>query len=181
MTEHSYFIRITPYETLSYEDIIQTLSDISCDKYFICYEEATRPHYHLCIWCVRSVENLRYRLKDAINGQIYISGKQIEDKLKAIAYCMKDGNYRHNNVNILDIMSAKSISKKKDCFNDEVKKIDQSLSGRQLLNAIIDIYIKYDRKIYKQHIKSMYDLIMIKKDKSYRDKIIDEILGINSW
>lgn len=110
---HSYFVRITPYKTLSYEDIETVLTDLDISQWFICYEEASRPHYHLCLWSVRGVENLRYQLKNKLNAQIYLSGKEIEDKLKAIAYCMKDGNWKQKNVNILDIMMAKTITKKK--------------------------------------------------------------------
>lgn len=175
--EHSYFLRITPSSTLSYEDIITVLTNLSIDKWFICFEEASRPHYHLCIWCVRSVENLRYRLKAEINGQIYISGKQIEDKLKAIAYCMKDGNYRHQNVNILDIMSAKAISHKKVTFDEELKSLDTSGTKREIVGAIIDLHVKYNRKMYKQHIRALFDLIMAKKDVSYREILIKDILG----
>lgn len=175
--EHSYFIRITPYKTLSYEDIEKILENLDITRWFVCYEEASRGHYHLCIWSLRSVENLRYRLKQEIEGQIYISGKEIEDKIKAIAYCMKDGNYRHKNIDILSIMSAKAVSKKKVTFVDELSNISTEGTPRHILTRIIDLHIKYNRKIYRQHIRALLDLLMCKKDSTYKEELIKNILG----
>lgn len=176
--EHSYFIRLTPRGALSYEDIIEVIESIGIKKWFICYEEASRPHYHACLFSDRGVENLRYQLKAKINAQIYISGKEIESKIKAIAYCMKDGNYRQQNIDILTIMSAKQLSKPKEKFDDELKVLidDKDSSLRQIAKRIIDLHIKYNRKIYRAHIKATMELIRLKRCPDYREKFIDFIL-----
>lgn len=174
---NEYFVRITPTGVLSYEDITTSLSSIGIDKWFIAYEEASRPHYHLCLWTERSVENLRYQIKKHINGQVYISGKQIQDRVKAIAYCMKDGNYRQNNVNMLEVIMAKQISTPKIKFDDELKKIvDSDLSTRDIVSSLIDLHIKCNRKIYRQHIKALMDLIRARKDRTFREDLINYFL-----
>lgn len=175
---NSYFVRITPRDPISYEDIETVLSTLHIEQWFICYEEASRPHYHLCLFSERGVENLRYRLKKEINGQVYISGKQIEDKVKAIAYCMKDGNYRHKNIDVNTFLMANSITHKKEKFEDELKKFidDTEHSIRHIVEGIIDLHIKYNRKIYRQHIKALVELIKAKRCPNYRQQLINYFL-----
>jgi len=177
--EHSYFVRITPYNSISFEDIIEVLHSIDIQKYCISYEEASRPHYHLCLWSPRSVENLRWNLKQAINGQVYISGKEIQDKVKAIAYTIKDGNYRQNGIDIHTFLMANQIKHKKVKFDDELKLItdDLQLSGRSLIGAIIDLHVKCNRKIYRAHIRAIYELAMCKRDKNFRSETIERIFS----
>lgn len=176
--EHSYFIRITPRESLSYEDIIEVVESIGIKKWFICYEEASRPHYHACLFSDRGVENLRYQLKAKLNAQIYISGKEIESKIKAIAYCMKDGNYRQQNIDILTMMTAKQIAHKKEKFEDELKELidDKETSIRTIVSKIIDLHIKYNRKIYRAHIKATVELVRAKRCSNYREELIKYFL-----
>lgn len=174
---NEYFVRFTPSSPTSFEDIILALTAIDIDKYFIAYEEASKPHYHLCLWTNRSVENLRYQIKKHINAQVYISGKQIQDRVKAIAYCMKDGNYRQKNIDAFEYMNAKQISTPKIKFDDELKKItDSDLSMRELVSSLIDLHIKCNRKIYRQHIKALMDLIRARKCKTFREELINYFL-----
>lgn len=178
MPEQSYFLRITPYEQLSFEDIIEVVETLGIKKYFICYEEASRPHYHLCLFSERGVENLRYQIKKRINGQIYLSGRQIDNKLRAIAYCMKDGVWREKGINILDIMAAKALSKPKENFDDDIAKLvaEPELSIEQITSRIVDTYVKYNRKVYRHHIRALVELIRIKRCPEYRKNLIRNII-----
>lgn len=178
MREYGYFLRITPYKPLSFEDIIVEIEKLNIDKYIIAYEEASRPHYHLCLFSERGVENLRYRLKQCIEGQIYLSGKDIEKKVNSIAYCMKDGNFRQKNLDWFEFCQAKQMAKPKESFDDSIKKIDLTKSNREILEYILDIHVKFNRKIYKQHIKALFELIRLKKEgHTYRETLVKEFLG----
>ena len=178
MGERGYFVRITPNDNATFDDIIDMMIHMEIEKYFICYEEAARPHYHLCLWTKRSPENLRYQLKERVNGQVYISGKEIQDKVKAIAYCMKDGNYIEKNIDINTFLLAKTITHKKVKFEEELKQIidNKDLSIRTLVKQIVELHIKYNRKIYRQHIKAMIELIRVKRCPDYKDKLIEYFL-----
>lgn len=174
----SLFGRLTPYETLTMDDIIAFFTNLDIDKYVLCHEEASRPHFHFCVWTSRSSENMRYQLKQHFNAQVYISGKDIQDKIKAIAYCFKDGNYITKGIDILTIMSAQSASFKKVTFDDELKQIqdDSTLTIEQIATKIIDLYVKYNRKIYRQHIRALIELIKVKRSSTYRANLIKNIL-----
>lgn len=174
----SYFLRITPKEPLSFEDVEEMLSQLHIDQYFICYEEASRPHYHLCLFSERGVENLRYRIKSHINGQVYLSGRQIEDKVRAVAYCMKDGKWRQKNMDVHTMLMATATTHKKEKFEDDLKVLieDKESSIRDIIKRLIDLHIKYNRKIYRQHIKALVELIRAKRCPDYRQKLIDYFL-----
>lgn len=176
--EHSYFMRVTPYKQLSYEDIEEVLSNLHIDKYFICYEEASRPHYHLCLFSPRSVENLRWRVKQAVDGEVYLSGKAIEDKVKAVAYCMKDGNWRQKNMDVNTILMANQVKFKKPKFDDELKKLvdNKEDSIRSIVKSIVELHITYNRKIYRQHIKAIVELIKAKRCENFRENLINYFL-----
>lgn len=172
---HSYFVRITPRDALSFEDIELVLSDLQISQYFICYEEASRPHYHLCLFSQRGVENLRYQLKSKVNAQVYISGKEIEDKVKAVAYCMKDGKWKQKNMDINTVLMASSITHKKQNFDTELKELIDNTQGsiQTIVEQILDLHVKYNRKIYRQHIKALVELIRLKKEgNTYRQQLV---------
>lgn len=178
MSEHGYFLRITPYGSLSYEEIIDALTSIGIQKYFICYEEASRPHYHLCLFSPRGVENLRWNLKQRISGEVYLSAKEIEDKVRAIAYCMKDGNYIEKNIDINTWLLAKQVSFKKEDFDSDLKKLinNNEDSIKTLARALVELHIKYNKKIYRHHLKATMELIRAKRCDQYRDLLVNYIL-----
>lgn len=175
---YSLFGRLTPRSTTTMDDIVNLFNQFDITKYVLCYEEASKPHFHFCVWTTRSAENLRYQFKQKLDTQVYISGKDIEDKIRAIAYCFKDGNYVTKNIDILTIMAAKSVTFKKVSFDDELKEIqnDNSLSIEQITNKIIDLYIKYNRKIYRQHIRALIELIKVKRSETYRNNLIKNLI-----
>lgn len=171
--EHSYFVTLTPYEPLSLDDIEEQFSCIGIQKYLVCYEEASRPHFHACLYTQRSAENLKYQLKSKINGRVHISGKDIENKISAYAYTLKDGLFRSKGINFLDIMTAKAKSHPKIKFDDELKVLmdDQVSSISELAKKLIDLHVKCKRKIYRQHLKAIMDTIRVRRCSTYRQEL----------
>lgn len=175
MTE--YFIRLTPTSSCSLDDAETLLREINVDIYVVSYEEASRPHFHAYIKSSYSPERLRYRLKSHFTGQVYISGKEVIDKVKAIAYTIKDGKYRYSNIDVNTLLMAESISKPKFNFDQELKTIaDSDASIEKIVDDIIDLYIKGNRKIYFQHIQGIVRTIQAKRCSSYRYELRNKIL-----
>lgn len=172
-----YFIRLTPYKATTFEDIIDVFSAIDIDTYVISYEEASRNHYHAYIISSYSPERLRYQLKSKLSSQVYISGTQVLDKVKTIAYTIKDGNYKHKNIDVNTLLMAESVSKPKFNFDDELKKIlDKDITPDKLVDEIIDLYVQSKRKIYIQHIQAIVRNWKAQKDSSYRKELKNKIL-----
>lgn len=178
--ERGYFIRLTPRLGKGLDQLAHVLNTIGINKYFICEEMATRLHYHACIYTTRSAESLRYQLKRYIQGEIYISGRDIEDQVKAIAYCMKDGVWKQNNMDVNTLLMAKTITRKKEKpydaqFNELIEEAT-NYSERTLVSKIVDLNIKFNRKIYPQHISAQVRLAMAKAKPNYRDILVEQIL-----
>lgn len=178
-----YFIRITP------DDANMTLLDmkdfldltLECQRYVVSREEATRVHFHILLYVPFSAERLRYRIKSSIEGQVYISGKDIQDKVRCIAYTIKDGQYKMKDIDIFEFMKAKQVSHRKVKFDDAVKIITQNYSRSRndeaLVDELIQVHIDYGRKLYRQHLKAFYETIKATVNEQYRIKIRNEILG----
>lgn len=181
----SIFARFTPdnpdiHSLDSIEDFIKNYTD----TYVFSYEiEASRPHYHLALFDVSiSTELFRNHLKK-LEGQVYISGKDIADKVKTIAYTIKDGLYRYCNLDVNDYLMANSIKKKKIKYDDRLKEIEQSylrglIDDKALVTQIVEAHIQSNKKIYIQHIKAQLSLIKLKntKNQTYREILINKIL-----
>lgn len=178
MALHEYFARITPNGELSFDDLIDTIENLDIQKYFICSERASQQHYHLCLWTPRSSENLRWNLKQLINATIYISGKEIENKVRAIAYCMKDGNYREKNIDVNTWLLAKQTSFKKTTYEEEYAELlnDTVHSIEWIAKKLVQLYVKYNKKIYRQHLKATVELIKCKRCGSYQDELVKYLL-----
>lgn len=177
----SYFVRITPRSTMTLDSLRDIIEQLDISKYFICYEEASSPHFHLCLWTPRSPENLRYQLKSLLDASIYISGKEIENKVKAIAYCMKDGTWIQSNIDILTLITAKAMTQPKVTFDSLIKELTEqytdSKSDEWLASKLLDIYKSTNRKVYIAHIRSHMETIKLKKNPDYKSALINKILG----
>lgn len=178
--ERSYFIRITPDQQEAGLDQLDTiLETIGITKYFICEETATRLHFHACIYTDRSAESLRYQLKRYIEGEVYISGKDIQDQVKAVAYCMKDGKWRQKNMEVQTILMAKSITRPKaKPFDKQIGDLidEVSLSDESFIKKVIDVHCQFNRKIYPQHIAALTRTRTAKIDEDYKQRLADRIL-----
>lgn len=176
----SYFVRITPRHEGSLQQLETIVSPLA-SKYVISQETTPRLHFHLCLWANKSIENLRYHLKSHIDGQIYISGKDIDNKIQAIAYTIKDGNYVHRGLDVAEFLLANQVAKPKANFEQLIKDLTnkyepRTMSDQSLIKSIIQIYIDCHRKPYKQHIRALFDTIKLSKDSAYIDRITEQIL-----
>lgn len=181
----SFFGRFTPLPSANYtlDDMEDIISDYT-DQYVISYEQKPRNnHFHfVMLECVRGMENLRYRLKSVLDGQLYLSGKGVEDKVKAIAYTIKDGNYKSHGIDVFTWMVALRTTRPKESFDEDLKKLIEEYTPiqhteRWLVSRLVDIHIKFNRKIYSQHLKALKDHVILKKDPCYKEKYIDKILA----
>lgn len=180
-----YFIRITPDDASNTTLLdIKELFDLHLEstQYVISMEIASRLHFHALLYSSYSPERLRYRIKSVLDCQLYISGKDIQDKVSCIAYTIKDGSYVHRGIDVWTWMQAKQKTHKKVSFEDAVKVISQnyavSKDDDKLLDEIRQVYIDYNRRMYKHHIRGLYDTIKIANDRNYWERTKKEILGL---
>lgn len=178
-TIRKYFVRITPSVGYGLQQLKEVLDTLSIERYFICEETATRLHYHACIYTKRSAESLRYQLKRYIQGEVYISGRDIEDQVKAVAYCMKDGKWLQKNMDVNTLLMAQTVTRKKEAkFDKALNDIidDINLGTRQMVRAIVQLHVKHNRRIYPQHIEAMVRLGEAKRSRDYTERLVDRIV-----
>lgn len=180
------FGRFTPDDTAKFtlDSVFSYFSDYT-DKLVVSYEtDAKRPHYHFVLFGIEvTTETLRARIKRDFSGQVYLSGKDVQDKVKTIAYTIKDGFYKHNGLDINTFLMASVISKPKVKFDSLIKEVQERyitgiMTDRELVSHLLDIHIRTDRKIYLHHIKAQALLIKLKKEsnKDKRELLIERIL-----
>lgn len=176
------FIRITPHsEGLDLEELEEFVkTDLRSERYVISIEHATNTHFHLLVYTPMSPENTRYRIKANYDCNVYISGKEIQDKIKAIAYTIKDGHYVHSGLDIWEWMQAKQLSRPKIKFDEAIKTIKSNYSATHyeegLVRELVQLHIDTGRRIYRQHLRAWIDTIKIEVDERYRERLIKEIL-----
>lgn len=172
-----YFVRLTPTVGRGLQQLKEVLETIGIDKFFICEETAARLHYHACIYTTKSSESLRYQLKRYITGQIYISGRDIEDQVKAVAYCMKDGQWLQKNMDVNILLMAQTVTHKKEAKFEKALNdiIDSDIEQRPMIRAIVQLHVKHNRRIYPQHIEAMVRLGAAKRSSNYIERLIDRI------
>lgn len=175
MDERGYFLRITPdNQELTLKDIEQLIKSFN-GRYIISVEEATKRHYHIVLYAKITAETLRARIKKNLLCQVYISGKEIQDKVKAIAYTIKDGNYVFNGLDAFDLMKAKQVSHQKLSFDKEIDKIEY-YDDRSLVEDVLALYQKYNRKVDKRHLLNLLRTIKLKQSGEYKEQFIKNIL-----
>lgn len=176
----NYFIRLTPDEPSNLKFVSSIFHDLA-NKYVVSCEQDPREHYHIAVWGVnRSSDNLRAYIKTKIKCQLYISGKEIINKLNTIAYTIKDGNYTYHNLNVDELLLSVSMAKPKIKFDAELEKIDKAYDGddKKYLAQVFDLHVRTNKKVYMQHIKAQLLLTKLKYDKygTYRDYLIEKII-----
>lgn len=180
-----YFIRITPLDDaeVGLHGMVAIIeNELGCEKYVVSREVASRVHFHALIYTAFSPERVRYRLKGILECQLYISGKDIQDKVSCIAYTIKDGSYVQKGIDVCTWLQAKQKTHKKVTFDDVLKTISNKYrtSGNddQLLEDIRQLYIDFHRRMYKHHIRGLYDTIKITHDSRYWKQVKNEIMGL---
>lgn len=181
-----YFIRHTLDTDLDdyWHTHIIVLGD-DCEARFVAREISDKGvvHFH-CVFSFRGgPELLRYRLK-SMGGQVYISGKEVQNQVKAIAYCMKDGDWRQSNMNINDMLMAKSITKPKKTavnFSKSLENLidrareDAAYRTKDFINHVIELHIECKKRIYPQHIEGIVRLVEAMRSADYRQRLGERI------
>lgn len=168
------FLRITPVDSMTLEDIKNIIEPL-CKSYLISIEEASRVHFHIVMYTDRSVEDIRYQIKKKQGLQVYISGKQIEDKVKTIAYTIKDGNYIFKDIDAFALMRATQVTYKKLTFDKEIEAI-KYWDDSSLFDDVLNLYQKYNKKIDKRHFINLLRTIKLKNSSDYREQFKKNIL-----
>lgn len=183
--DKSYFIRFTPTTQNIYDlgMLKFVLDDFEPTKYVIGKEQASSEHFHIAVWGIKvTPEVLRYQLKKRLEGQIYISGKEIVEKIKAIAYCLKDGNYTTKGLEINEFLQASSISKRKVKFDDLLKQAEEDYNGddKRFVRKLIEAHVATNKKVYLQHIKAQLLLTKLKKEQygTYKEYLVEKIIDL---
>lgn len=183
MSAHSYFIRLTPdcSADVNLDIVFKLFKNYDPTKLVVAVEQGTREHYHIAIWGVtRSSANLRANIKLHLDCQVYISGKDIENSVKAIAYCFKDGNYKYMGLNIDEFLQAVSVSKPKLKYDKILQEIDRDYDGddKKYLSKVFQAHVDTNKKVYMQHIKAQLLLTKLKHDKygTYKTYLIEKII-----
>jgi len=172
---NEYFIRITPYDTSDLSDIRTVFEDIGLDTYVLSRESASRVHYHSYIRTRFTAERLRYQLKSRIGGQIYISGKSVEDKIRAIAYTIKDGDYVYGNIDVNELLMAIQQSKPKVTFDDTINAITSDTVD-SVTKGVVRAYKEFKRKPHLGHMEALVRYILLKNSSSYEQILINKII-----
>lgn len=173
------FLRFTPYDTVSFEEIENLLQKLKIDTYVVSYEYegVSRPHYHLYVETSYTNERLRYQCKKHINAEVYISQEDVRDKIRAIAYTIKDGNYRLKNIDINTFLMAKQVTHKKETFQSDIDKLKSSGENNKMIvcRAVKDLYIKHNKKMYMQHMEALCRTILATNDKTYAEDVVNQL------
>lgn len=181
-----YFGRFTPAQPdLCSLDLLSNFIKKYTLKYVVSYEVASRPHYHFCVFNMEiSSELLRDHFKRKfIDGQVYLSQKDIQNKISCIAYTFKDGCYTCSGITVDEFLLSHAIAKPKLKYDDIVLKLEEDylkdrIDEKKLVEGIMDGHIKTNKKVYVQHIKSHLALIKLKKvtNSKYKEILINKIL-----
>lgn len=177
------FMRITPYNnddaTLQRIAEIIELTTVPA-RYVISEEIASHLHYHILTYSDRSPERIRYAIKSKIECQLYISGREVQDKVKAIAYTIKDGKYIQKNMDVNDFLLAKQISRPKRTFDDGLKELKEiyktNMDDEELLRGLIRVYKEFNKKINRLHLKNHLESIRIYSSQDAEDQLVRSIL-----
>lgn len=174
----SLFCRFTPESKTTLEEVYDILYGIY-DKFIVSIEEATRVHFHFIVYTESSIQSTRYVLKKNLEGQIYISGREVISQIQAVAYTIKDGQYKQHNMDVNTLLMAKVIAKPKIVYDKEIKTINDKYDGvddYSYIKDIIELYGRFNKSTHPVHIRAMLRTQKAKKNDVYRERLIKEII-----
>lgn len=184
--EEPLMIRLTPNQQdpkdISYMYNILK-SQFSQSKFVISREELPKNiHYHLVLWTAFSREKLRAQLKKLFNGFKEISLKQdrVNSPVRAVAYTIKEGNYRLNLLTLQELTEAKKVSFEKpksltqiygfikeEYFNDQI-------TFKETVTRVIEV----ERTSLNLHtIECMLTEWKKQKDSNYKNSLVRTLLS----
>lgn len=144
-------------------------------------------HFHLYITTSANTETWRQRFKREFEFRCRFSKENVRDRVRAIAYTLKDGNFVQRNVNVHDFLTAIQISHpKRKKFEAAMREIDEEfiagkLSEDQYIHSITSLYRDYRRKTYIQHIVAHITTVKMEQSSSYQLKIDERIKNTLSY
>lgn len=157
-----YYIVLNPIDDSHNLEAFKTILDNYKDvqAYCISFEisDDDVQHYHLYIKTELTAKTLRQRFLRTFKCRSRFSSKEIQDRIRAIAYTIKDGNYFQKNLNVHEFLMAVQVSHpKKPKFEVALRSIDEeyiagNIDFEKYLVRVLTLYKDYRRKLYRQHI-----------------------------
>lgn len=157
-------------------------------RFTISKEFATKEHYHFYIyfsgleWDDRTRVWLKRELRRCFDGELRVTKEKVKDKIRAIAYTIKDGDYVTHNMEWWDVSQAKQIAKPKEEQRYKVliqRYYDEAdgKSEKRLTEELLDICVKCYVPIDTERMAKTVRLALLKqKDNSdYKKRIIEQI------
>lgn len=149
-------------------------------------EQAHHTHFHIYLELDTQEEYtdafrnaLRRNLSKLFCGYIRISGKQVEDKIRNIAYILKDGYYKTYKIDWLTFLEAKKTSHpktQKKTYQEAYKEWFDSInydgtnvSEDEAVSRLLAIYIEFRLPINYDRMRGQVASAMARKNKEYFD------------
>lgn len=182
-----YFVVLSPntnsnHSLQHYKTLLDNYKDVQ--SYCLSFEVSDdgHQHYHLYIKATAKQETLRNRFARNFNATARFSSKDIQSRVRTIAYTIKDGNYVQKNLNVADFLMACQVTHPKPKkFEVQMRDNDEeyiagNISKEDYIDNILKIYVNCRRKTYIQHITSHAITVHMEASSDYRKQVRDKIL-----
>lgn len=181
-----HFVVLTPIVASDHtlDSISSYLKDLQNIKFVISRETHPHLHYHAYLETPRIQQDLRYHFKEVLKLRPRFSSTEIRDRVRAIAYTIKEGNYRVNEIDAFELIKACQISHKKESMLGYDKDVGlimndpgtKEKSDKELIRELLKLHVKYNRKIYPQHITAQLRTFRCKYNQEYEDYLVNKII-----
>jgi len=186
--DRALFGRFTPKDEKEFSlDILDKFfKDAVKSKKFVICEERSKIgvyHFHFIIYTLDTIQCIRARLLKFLKGkgELYFSKKPVQDQTRAIAYVIKDGSYRSNNIDVGTMLTAKKVSYKKKVFRDEYKRIlddySSHLTDEYFVNDLINLYIEFHKPLNLAQITNCCILAKARIDSTYKNQVVRNVMS----
>lgn len=138
-------------------------------------------HFHLYLKSPTDSETWRNRFKRELKLRPRFSREPVRDTVRVLAYAIKDGDYKHHNLNLHEFMLARQISHpKRKNFGEALADLDKSYHEQnqgdsEYIDAVLDLYITYNKNFYYQHIIAHIHTQKMKKHKTFKQRVKERI------
>lgn len=157
----------------------------------VCIETGeTSQHTHFHIYLELDTQELytdafrvsmRRKLSSIFRGYVRLSGSQVEDKIRNIAYILKDGDYKTYKIDWLTFLEARKIShpkEKKKTYQETYKEwfdkvqFDGSLASEDTaVCGLLAIYLEFRLPINYERMRGQVASAMASKNKEYMERV----------
>lgn len=190
-----YHVRV---DTELTSNIVQYLVSIATQALY-CQEEAkSGKHCHLFLVTEVKMPKLRYQIrKEGFTGNKSYSISTVRDRIKTLAYIMKEGNFHIKNISTEDLELARNyvdkvqreIKEKKSSSKDVIKEIEEVYKERletmgsevdpvswQVLGNIIDWMLDRGCQVRRFQVQSIYDTLGCKHSQYFRMRFAENCM-----